>query len=366
MRGQIRHSVNRTPRADRDGRKRGEQVSLRTRIWSLVAPLVLAMLVGTIAAGVNKFASPPGGLQLAHVERDVYRSPEIRVGGPEYPREAFDSDGMRVEIPRPAKRVISQSRPIEEYLYSIVPPEHVVGVSASAYEPNTSDVYSYVQQYRPAVASDLERSLRLNPDLIIVSSSGRADMSSLLRSTGVPVYRMFTMFTKLDQVSESIRLTGYLTGDDDAAKTQELKFRAELNHAFAMRPVGPAAPRILAMSMGIVYGRQTLFNDIVEKLGAVNVGAEGGLEGYEEISNETVLKWNPEWIVTGADPGQTDEVRARLMADPAIALTKAARDGHIVVFDNRVFLPVSPYSAKLVTELAHALYGNARPSGNGS
>ena len=340
-------------------------MSVRTRIWSLGAPLVLAMMVVTIAAGVNKFASPPGGLQLAHVERDAYKSPEIHVGGPEYPREAFDNDGVRVEIPHPATRIISQSRSIEENLYSIVPPEHVVGVSASAYETSTSDVYPYVQRYHPAVASDLERSLRLNPDLIIVSSSGRADMSSLLRSTGVPVYRMFTMFTTLDQVAESIRLTGYLTGEDEAAKALDLSFRAELDRAFAMRPARAGKPRILAMSMGIVYGRQTLFNDIVEKLGGVNVGAEGGLEGYDEISNETVLKWNPEWIVTGADPGHADEVRAGLMADPAIALTKAARDGHILIFDNRVFLPVSPYSAKFVTQLAQALYGEAHPSGSG-
>jgi iron complex transport system substrate-binding protein len=340
-------------------------MSLRTKLWGFVAPLLLAVMVCTIAAAVNKFASPPGGLQLAHAARSDYGTPAVRTGSLKYPREAFDSDGVRVEIARPPQRIVSQSRPIEEYLYSVAQPQSIVGVSASAYEPNTSDVYPYVEKFHPAVASEIERTLRLSPDLIIVASSGRADISSLLRGAGVPLFRMYTMFTTLDEVADGIRLTGYLTGQDEAARVQEQRFRAELDKAFAMRPATAQKPRILALSMGIAYGRNTLFNDIVGKLGGINVGAEGGLDAYEEVNSETVLKWNPEWIVTGADPGKADDVRAQMLADPAIALTKAARDGHILVFDNRVFLPVSPYSAKLVTEMAQAIYGNSHASGGG-
>ncbi len=174
------------------------------------------------------------------------------------------------------------------------------------------------------------------------------------------------MFTNLEQVAESIRLTGYLTGDDESARVQENEFRAELSRAMAMRRADGPKPRIAALSMGIVYGRETLFNDIVEKLGGVNVAAENGLSGYEIVNSETVLKWDPEWIITGADPGSADEVRAQLLKDPAIALTRAAKNGHILVFDNRVFLPVSPYSSKLVTALANALYGSSRNAGGGS
>lgn len=340
-------------------------MSARARIWSFVAPLLLAAMVGTIAAAVNKFASPPGGLQIARATSDCGIS-AIRTGDAAYPREAFDSDGARIVIPRPAQRIVSQSRPIEEYLYSIVPPEDVVGVSATAYESSTSDVYPFVEKYHPAIASDLERTLRLNPDLIIVSSSGRADLSSLLRSTGVPVFRMYTMFTTLDQVEQSIRLTGYLTGHDDAARVQEEQFRTEVDRAIALRPQGAPKPRIAALSMGIAYGRETLLNDIIEKLGAVNVAAENGLQGYEQVNSETVLKWDPDWIVTGADPGRADEVRAQLLADPAISLTKAARAGHIVVYDNRIFLPVSIYSSKLVTAMAQTLYGKPYATGGGA
>jgi len=51
----------------------------------------------------------------------------------------------------------------------------------------------------------------------------------------------------------------------------------------------------------------------------------------------------------GADHGKTAPVLSTLLADPAIAVTQAARDGHILVFDFNVFLPTSPSQTLLIT-----------------
>jgi len=51
------------------------------------------------------------------------------------------------------------------------------------------------------------------------------------------------------------------------------------------------------------------------------------------------------------------------MSDPAISLTQAGRNGHIVVLDNRVFLPMSPYTSILVQAIAEAIYGG-EPAGD--
>jgi iron complex transport system substrate-binding protein len=276
-----------------------------------------------------------------------------------------DSDGLRVRLPRPARRIISQSRTTDEYLYSIVPPQTILAVSASAYQQNSSNVYSYAAKFHPAIASDPERVLRLDPDLIFVSSTARADFISLVRNTGVPTYRMFTMFTSLDQVAEGIRAVGYLTGEDEAARNEEARFRSGVATALAMRMPGLARPRILGLGGLACYGRDTLFNDIVERLGGVNVGAEGGVKGYENVGSEIILRWDPEWIVTAADPGKSEQARARLLADPAIALTQAARQGHILVFDNRILFPMSPFTLSLVNAMAEQLYGKPHGSTGG-
>jgi len=39
------------------------------------------------------------------------------------------------------------------------------------------------------------------------------------------------------------------------------------------------------------------------------------------------------------------------------AATRAARQGRVLVFENNVFLPLSPFTSRLVDALSRALYG---------
>jgi iron complex transport system substrate-binding protein len=273
-----------------------------------------------------------------------------------YPREAVDSDLFRVRIAKPARRIVSQYWSIDEHLYSVVPPERVIAVSESAYERRISNVYQFAERFRPVIATDPEKVLRQDPDLLLVSNSARIDFCDLVRTTGIPIYRAFTTFTTLEQIAETIRLTGYLTGEDAAAATEIARFRSEIRRAQARKPAGATPPRILGMGGRYSYGEQTLFHDIAKTLGAINVGAEGGLQGYDSVSTEQIVRWNPEWIIAGADRGKTKEVLDRMLQDPAIAITRAAKDGHIVVLENNVFLPMSPFTTLIVNAIAEAIY----------
>ena len=281
----------------------------------------------------------------------------MRTGSTAYPRKAVDNDAFEVRIARPARRIVSQYWSIDEFVYSVAPPERVVAVSESAYLPNISNVMRQVRQYRPAIATDPERVLRLDPDLLLVSSTSRQDFCALVRSADVPIYRVSTTFTTLAQVAETIRLTGYLTGEDQAAQTEIARFWYSIESARARRKPFARSPRILGFSGHSSYGTDTLFDDIVRTLGGINVGAAGGLKGYDAINSEQIVRWNPEWIVAGANRGKVTEVMKSLLADPAIATTQAARDGHILVVEFNVFLPTSPFTTLLVNAIAEAIYG---------
>jgi iron complex transport system substrate-binding protein len=323
---------------------------------TIVPPVLLILLVVAIAGAVHTYASPSGGLQLPMLEREDGDA-RVRTGRDQYPREAVDSDEVTVSIARPAHRIVSEYWSIDEFVYSVLPPQDVVAVSQSAYVEEISNVYQSVQQYKPAVATDPERVVALDPDLMLVSSSGRADYTSLARSSGVPVYRMQTSFETLDQIEQNIRLVGYLTGQDASAAKEASRFHAAIEKAVSMRPPGSAKPRILGLGGRYSYGARTVFQDIVARLGGVNVGGENGIVGYDSVNFEQVVRWDPEWIIAGAKTGNTNQVLATLMSDPAISLTQAARTGHIVVIDNRVFLPMSPYTSIFIQAIAEAIYG---------
>jgi len=329
---------------------------MRRSIRTIIPPVLLILLVVAIARAVHTYASPPGGLQLPALEREEGDA-RVRMGKLQYPREAVDSDEVTVGIARPAHRIVSQYWCIDEFVYSIVPPRDVVAVSQSAYAEEISNVIQLVQQFKPAVATDVERVVALDPDLMLVSREGRADYTSLARSSGVPVYRIETSFETLDQIEQNIRLVGYMTGQDESAAKEASRFHAAIEKAVSMRPPGSAKPRILGLGGRYGYGRKTLFQDIVTKLGGINVGAENGIVGYDSVNFEQIVRWDPEWIIAGAKTGSTTQVLATLMSDPAISLTQAARNGHIVVLDNRVFLPMSPYTSIFVQAIAEAVYG---------
>jgi iron complex transport system substrate-binding protein len=316
--------------------------------------LVLAILVCTLAAAVEHFVPADAGLTINRAM--AVNAAKVRTGTSEYPRTAVDSDSFVVHVARPARRIVSQYWSIDEYVYSVVSPERVVAVSESAYLANISNVSREVQKFHPAIATDPERVLRLDPDLLLVSNGSRADFCALVRSTQIPIYRVFTTFTTLAQVAETIRLTGYLTGQDQAATDEVNRFWSEIQRAKDHRRPGAKSPRVLGFSGHSSYGTETLFDDIVRALGGVNVGAEAGLKGYDAINTEQIVHWNPEWIISGADHGKATQVLATLLADPAIAVTQAARDGHILVFDFNVFLPTSPFTTILVNAMAEAIY----------
>jgi iron complex transport system substrate-binding protein len=334
---------------------------MRTRsVWSFVPPFVLTAIIGTVAAAVELYAHPAGGLQVQQ-STDILEDPGIRTGSLNYPREASDRTGARVVIKHPPQRVVSQALSLDEFVYLLVPPKTVVGASRYASDKRFSNVYDKAKQYEPAVAADPERVVSLSPDLVLVSSISRADYTNLVRSTGVPTLRMQTQFSKLEQIAEMIRVTGYVLGADEAASREEARFRGEIAKAAALRPANAAAPRVLGLSGQFAFGSKTLFDDIVKTVGGVNVATTAGVKGLAEVSSESIAHWDPDWIVTGSNPEGAAETRAQLLRDPGISITRAARDGHILVLENNIFEANSPFVTNLVSQMADAMYGVAQP-----
>ena len=316
-------------------------------------------LVGAVAvASAVAIRVTPEGL-LPQPERPFTweRSTSPRTGGPSYPRQATGTDSVTATIEAPPRRLISQSSSTDEFLYSIVPPERVVGVSDVAYMERISNVLELVKRYQPIVALDPERILRANPDLVLTPAEMRLDVPGLLRAAGVPVYRAQTMFPTLESVEQQIRVIGYLAGEDARAEQVAQRFHEVVRLASTRKPPGTPAPRVMGFGGTYSYGSQTLFHDILRVLGAENIAAAHGFTGYDRVTDEHIVRWNPEWIVAGADRGQVEQVRARLFAHPAIGATTAAQRKQIVVLENHVFLPLSPFTAELVEALADALYG---------
>jgi iron complex transport system substrate-binding protein len=324
-----------------------------------VRPEAIALALCAVAAIVATHV--PADL-LAPAQRPFTGggSASVRTESVGFPRHATGADNVRVTIGAPARRIVSQDSHADEFLYRVVPPERIVGVSEGAYQPRVSNVSDLVKRHHPIVASDIERVLFANPDLVISPMSAASDQVNLLRRAGIPVYRLATMFETLDAIEQHIRLTGYLTGEDQRADGEVARFHATITAAARRRPHDARPPRVLGFGGSYTYGRHTLFTDILRQLGAENVAAMHGVLAYDRVTDEQIVNWDPDWIVAGGERGREAQVRAQLLLQPAIAATRAGALGQVVVFDYQVFLPLSPFTAQLVSDLADVFYGNGR------
>jgi iron complex transport system substrate-binding protein len=321
--------------------------------------VVLATSVGAIVGVVSAYV--PSDL-IAPAQRPFagYGSAAIRMESAAYPRHAVGADDVRVTVDRVTRRIVSQDSHAEEFLYRIVPADRVIGVSESAYERRVSNVLELVERHHPIIATDIERVLLAHPDLVFSPMSAVSDQVNLLRHAGIPVYRLFTMFETLEEVADHIALIGYLTGEDARAAAEIGRFLSTIDAAVSRRKREAAPPRVLGLGGSYTYGRRTLFTDILRRLGAENVAATHGVIGYDGVTDELIVRWDPEWVIAAGERGRLEQVREELLNRPAIAATRAGVLGQVAVFEYQVFLPLSPFTAALVDGLADVLDGGQR------
>ncbi len=314
---------------------------------------------------------PPAGIGLCLVlfaaalrfegglSKTVHAGPGERqssAGGP-FPRVAVGFRGEQLRLNRPPRAIASQALVIDHLLFAVTDSERVVSASAVAHNPRYSFVADLLQGMDVGVTTDPEALVRKRPDLVMLSHTARADFEDIVRSAGISAFRMLTVFENFDEIADALRVTGHVTGDDDAAEREIRRMRQRIERARSRKPKSAKPVRVLPYSTyGSTFGRGSLLDHILQQLGAINIAAEHGIGPVGPISSEQVASWNPDWIVVGAGPGRADEVLARMRADVGIAVTNAGKTGSILVVETRQYVSMSHHAAGLMEAIAARLY----------
>lgn len=273
-----------------------------------------------------------------------------------FPREIVDAMGRRHLIQDPPQRIVSQTLGTDEILLSICSPQRLAAVSALANNRDYSNVAGAVSEFSLTQVEGVEQILRLDPDLIFVASYSRAEMVDLLGAAGAPVF-VFASFNRIDDIKSNIRTVGKAIGEDARAEEQIKQMERRIDHAKGKIPAGTTPPRVMSFTTpGFTAGADTLFDDIIRTVGAINVAVEKGVVGIQQIDVEQIVVWKPDFIISGAGSDARDTVREQLLANPVIAASQASRNGRIIIVDNRHLMAVSHHIAGAVEAIVHGLY----------
>lgn len=167
-----------------------------------------------------------------------------------------------------------------------------------------------------------------------------------IRSAGVPVV-IFDVPSTFDGLYVKIRQIGEVLGVPEEGEALAAVVETSIEAALtAATPLDPAPRVAFVYSRGpdvmLLFGREMITNPVLEAAGALDVGAELGIEGTVDVTPEAVIAAAPDVIVTTQEGIDAFGGVDRFIAMPGIAETPAGQAGRVIAYPEGDFLTFGP------------------------
>jgi iron complex transport system substrate-binding protein len=205
-----------------------------------------------------------------------------------------DDTGQEITLEAPARRIVSLAPHITEILYAAGAGETLVGAAELSDYPPAARQAPRVGGYERL---DLERIVRLRPDLILAWESGNAPAQvEKLRALGLRVF--VTEARTLEDIARLLATFGALTGHqaDALAAANAYRQRLESLRARYSRQAPITVFYQLWPAPLMTVGKTQIIHQVIRLCGGVNI--YGHLRSLVPVvSLESVLAANPEVII---------------------------------------------------------------------
>lgn len=220
-----------------------------------------------------------------------------------------DSDGYRVKIKLPVKRIVCLSSPLNEILVVLKAGNKIVGRDDWS---DTSAVLSILKDV-PVVASSsyrpqIESIIELNPDIVIADTMLQDDVRKKFNYFGIPVIAERT--SEASSLFNVIRKLAKIVNNKEKA-AELIAFISRYRVLIKERVAGlkeDEKTRIYWEWRGKYKtgSSKSTIQPRIELAGGINVCANTAGR-YPEVSSEYVIQENPELIIKMESPGVSNE-----------------------------------------------------------
>ena len=271
------------------------------------------------------------------------------------PGEITDQLGRPIRLGRPPQRIVSLSPSNTELLFALGLGDRVVGVTDYCDFPPEA-------LKKPKIGGfsnpDLEKLIALSPDLIVADQIHEKEVIPELERRGLPVLALDPR--NMDQVLESIRLLGQVTGKEaEAARlVEEMKIRTG---GVAQKVAGLSPqerPRVLFITWHDpvwTAGKGTWHDQLITMAGGQNLLPE--LEGHKTVDLEVVLQRDPQVIIAGSGHGEAlRQPYLWALDEPRLKGTEALRKGRVYEINADIVSRPSPRLVEGLEEMLRLLH----------
>ncbi len=274
-----------------------------------------------------------------------------------------DDFGNKLHFTKKPKRILGTTANIEEILLELIPPERMAAVSEQNIDKDFSlmpDEAAKVNKVIPNLAP-LETIIAQHPDMVFMQIKNNQAAADTLTEMGSCVFRMKTPVT-LHMIRNRIHIMIIAVGEVERGNQMLQKLDEKVAGVKKRTGNFPRDKKKIVIgfsSLGASGSATGLFHNICEESGVINGGAVSGISYAERISDERIVKVNPDIFIV-ADEGAANDYGKKtvkkIMEDAALRNVKAVQNQHFIIFKYRYKYSNSQHFGDAVTLIARGAY----------
>ncbi|OEF95902.1 ABC transporter substrate-binding protein [Desulfuribacillus alkaliarsenatis] len=303
-------------------------------VWVLSALLILTVFT---VVGCQKEEATGTEEPQQQEEANNIETQELTMEEPTT-RIVTDQAGREVELPMVAERVITTWRPSTSLLFAIGGQEKLVAADThSTRNPFLLGVYPEIGDV-PAIGNrrglNLEEMVAAEPEVVFLwQGTDTEPVIGHLNQQGIAAFVLIP--ETADDMKEAVRIVGDIIGMQAEAE-EVISYYNEIIADIADRikdvPASERRTAYMAGSGGLfnTIGKEYYQHFLIESAGATNVSGE--LEGYgwQDVSAEQLVAWNPDYIF--ATQFFDDDLIETIRSQAGLRTVTAVREGNLYKF----------------------------------
>ena len=217
-------------------------------------------------------------------------------------------------------RVVSLIPSATELIFAVGAGDKLVGVTINdAFPPEVLELPKVGDQ-----TIDQEKLVSLSPDLVVFDSAFNSGVSGL-KSLGLETLELNSQ--RLSDIPKNLRLLAHRLGVAQQGEDAAVEFESELSKFKTL----DSPPRVFVEIWGsplMTVGRDSLPNDLLDRLGMVNVYQDQ--VGYFQVDPEDVVSRRPDIVILpGADHSKASAA-LKLLRDAGIEASVLTVEGGLL------------------------------------
>lgn len=211
----------------------------------------------------------------------------------------------------PPRRIVSLNLCADQFLIALADPGQIAGITRLSHMANMSPVAAQAA-HLPTVGSSAEALLAAEPDLVLTGWPRQADaaVGAGLRTRVLVV----PPANNYSDIVAQVKLVADAVGHPERGAALIRRMDAELA---AIPATGQGRVASDYQRRGYLSGAGTLMDDMMRRVGLVNLATRLGLPPLANLPLEQLVAHRPDFLITGA--GAARDLGSAMLRHPAIA-----------------------------------------------